>query len=327
MKTNIYLQLCLCIISILTYACKDDYLNHVDNAEPIESVIYVSPEWGADTYPIVIPEADNASFTLSEIPHWLKPESKTGQFVNGVAYITCSAVEDSEFSKIGIYNSTMKINVEGKGAYIMMVGYVNDGEPQIICPQSIDLSNSGQANMDIKPQNNGILIWQIVEHPEWITVSDSIGIRRNNYYDKTVSINMNPENMPLTDVVGNIVIANNSINSPLCTVSVKYNAGNPSFSCYDDLLDFGRTENQKSISIRNQGNGLLAWKVEECPEWINISPQNGILSYYYSEEIAFTCNRTELSNGNHTGTILLRSNDKNMPFFNITVRCSVGTGN
>ena len=325
MKTNIYIQLWLCAICILSYACKDDYLNHADNAKPIESAIYVSPEWSAESYPIEIPGAGNASFSLDEIPRWLKPDSKTGQLVNGKTYITCSAISDSEFSEIGVYNSTMKINVEGKGSYVMMVGYVNAGNPQIICPQPIELSYYGNTQISIRTQNDGILIWQIVEHPEWITVSDSIGTSRNNW--QSISININPDNMPLTDVVGEMVIANNSVNSPFCVVSVKFNAGNPSFSCYDDWLDFGRTESQKNISISNQGNGLLTWKVEECPDWITVSPKNGTINSYYSENIAFTCNRTGLLEGSHTGTVVFRSNDKNRPTFSITVRCRIGNEN
>ena len=325
MKTNIYIQLWLCAICILTYACKDDYLNHVDDAKPVTSTIYVSPEWSAESYPIVIPNAGNATYTLSEIPRWLMPDSETGRFINGEAYITCSAISDSEFSEIGVYNSTMKINVEGKGDYVMVVGYVNAGNPQIACPQSIELSYYGQTNMNIIPQNDGILIWQIVEYPEWITVSDSVGISR--YGGRTISININPDNIPLTDVTGEIVIANNSINSPLCTVNIKFNAGNPTFTCYDNQLNFVRKETQKNISISNQGNGLLIWKVEACPDWITVSPQNGLVNSYHSEEVLFTCNRTGLTDGKHTGTVVLRSNDKSNPTFNITVSCRIGTEN
>ena len=325
MKTNIYLQLWLCAICIFSYSCKDDFLNHVDNAKPVESAIYVSPEWSAEAYPIAIPEAGNASYTLSEIPRWLKPDSETGRFIDGIAYITCSAVSDSDFPETGVYNSTMKINVEGKGAYVMVVGYVNAGNPQIACPQNIEISYYGQTYLNIIPQNDGILIWQIVEHPEWITVSDSSGLSR--YSGKTVSININPDKMPLTDVTGEILIANNSVNSPLCVVNIKYDVGNPSFTCYDDLLDFRRNETQKNISITNYGYGLLTWKVEECPDWITVSPKNGFLNSYDSENIVFACNRTGLTEGQHTGTVVLRSNDKNKPTFSITVRCRIGNTN
>ncbi len=324
MKTKVRLLLWICAITIFAGACKDDYLRNTDNAISITSAIYVSPQWSAESYPVAIPSAQNATYTLDEIPRWLNPVSKTGQFVNGVAYINCSANPDSEFQSIGIYNSTMKINVDGVGSFVMTVGYVNAGSPRIDCPQTLEAGYYG-TQLNIQTNGEGILIWQIVKHPEWITLSDSAGISR--YGGNSVYMSLKADKISLTNISDEIWIANNSVNNPLCIVKINFNVGDPSFSSYNDLVDFGRTDVQKNITISNHGTGLLAWTIEECPEWITVSPQQGIIQNYSDENVTLTCKRSVLSNGIYTGTIVIRSNDKNKPTYSIIVKCRNGTGN
>ena len=314
---------------LLTNSCNDDFLNKNENITTLESEIFISPDWETDYYFVVWQKAGNAKFTVTHSPKWLNLESVTGQFINGVAFLTCSAIRQDDFSTVGFYNAQIQLNVEGIGLCMVRVRYINEGNPTIETSSSmINLGGSSgyRSVLTLFNRSEGILVWKVIEQPEWISLSYDAGVALSNSANH-IEVIFQPVSPLLIDTQGTIVIANNSRNSPQYTINVQYTAGTAKFSCNVDMMDFERSIIQQTISIYNSSNGLLMWEIDQCPEWISVSKSSGMSSAFSSDEITMTCNREGLAVGSHTAIITFKSNDKENPNSSITVKCHVGFGN
>ena len=320
-------------IFMVLCSCEDDFLKEKYKTVPLETGIYVSPEWEADSYPIVWAKAGNAKYTISDIPEWMMLTPKTGLFVDGVAYITCAAIQQNDLSQVGIHNTHIKIEVEGVGSCLVPVGYVNEGNPSIGSnPSTVEFgvnNNSNRSSITLHNQNNGILIWQVIKSPQWVTLSMNAGVIRP-YFVENIDVKFESNTLFLADSIGEIIISNNSRNSPQYVIKVYYKTGNPTFSCDINQVNFGYTSDIKKITIYKYGEGILNWTIAQSPEWVSISPSQGTIdnnSYYGEAQITITCNRMGLSIGEHTGTIVFHTNDKAKPTYSVNVKCWAGEGN
>ena len=109
------------------HSCSDEFVTKRWEAHPIfgTPTIYVVPDKDAKVCQIVWEDAGNATFTIIHKPDWLKVESMTGRFLNGIAEITCSAIRNPLFTNAKIYLEDITIDVDGVGKGIVIVGYNN----------------------------------------------------------------------------------------------------------------------------------------------------------------------------------------------------------
>jgi hypothetical protein len=344
MKTliNCLKHLAIALILPAMLSCSDDFLREEDlslllTPEDTFNTIYISPEWGSGDCPLYCQDAVNAKFSISDIPHWLNISPTTGQFVNGTAYITCSASVNSEFAKVGIYGVYLTIDIEGRGKYVFPVYYINEGTPAIAATETLNLDHSNDyygQSLDISNRGEGILVWSIVDFPEWIIINNysQSGILLPN---ETTSVNIacNEDMLSLKDMsldmikdkyTGKITIASNDKKKPQTVTDVIFNAGVPSVNYYAEAIDFGRTETVQPLYMANSGEGILVWQIEDHPEWITFSQPHGLLPSYSSIDIYVVCNRDKLSAGINSGEITIRTNDPQNPEFRITVKCRNG---
>jgi hypothetical protein len=324
------------LILSATFSCSNDFLNeNISSSAPydVSGGIYISPEWEASSYPISCRGAGNAKFSISNIPEWLNIASKSGQFVNDEVYITCSASVYSKFSETGFYSASMTMDVEDVGKYIIPVFYINEGTPDIVATDNFEfgLSNYYEQVLNISNKGDGILVWNITECPRWIRIDISTNILLP-YEGTSISIAVNEDELFLKDITpetiineftGQIVVASNDKNKPTTVIKVTLNTGDPSVYYYSDVVDFERTETEKTFSFSNYGNGILSWRIEDCPEWISFSQTQGV----GSADLQVTCDRSNLPAGANSAIFTVRTNDPQNPVQHITVKCRNGSAN
>jgi hypothetical protein len=330
MKKNIqYISLCLFVL--LAFSCNNDFLTEkpvFSTDASVLSDIYVAPEWEANECHIQYNGAGNAKFSVVNAPEWLNILS-SGQFYNDLATVRCSANRHNEFSGVGIYNSIMTIEIEGQGKVAVPVAYVVEGNPVIETVNKINLTyNYGAAtSLSIKNRGAGILLWAIVECPEWLAIdysmdTPSTGLLPQNA-ESSVYISCKEQN--LTDsATGRIVIASNDKNNPVTVIEVTFDAGSPIFHCDYNLMDFGRQETTQNFWFLNNGDGLLIWTIEDYPEWIRPAETHGTLSAYNGTSVNLTCDRNKAPAGANEAVITVKTNDKANPSYSITVKCNNG---
>ncbi|MDR2691612.1 MAG: hypothetical protein LBB73_04840, partial [Dysgonamonadaceae bacterium] len=333
-------------ITGLLFSCSNDFLYEqsltkeemANGTANVQSSIVVSPDWDAEDYPVICPDAKDASFRIVKKPDWLIVGSLEGKFTKGVTFVNCSAEKVKSFAAIGIYNDFLAIEDENGREYLVQVAYINEGNPRIeTYPGNIDFSENYQPELQIINSGEGILIWQVVECPEWL----QLDVAPNNPYMQSnngmpsgimyqgamplfLSFNFSG-NIP-EKLTGEIVIASNDKASPLKTVRVDAE-GNPRIylNLYNQALDFGKTETSLDLDFSNQGNGILLWEFTDLPEWLTCSQTKGATIHWQS--VTFTADRSRTPEDVLSTTIYLNSNDAANPKIPITVKIRNNTDN
>jgi len=318
----------LCLIA---FACNKDFLSKTPELPSLTttSEILISPGWDAKDYSIQIPEASNASFSIVQIPNWLRVSTLSGQFTNGVATINCSAFVNNDYSgTIGIYKSSIVLDINGFGNTVIPISYIVEGNPAIETGDCVINDFINSLPFVIKNNGNGILLWSVVEKPDWISFNESVptsyppsstsfAIPPNGEMDFTLSYNI--LSLLPDSLSGRIVIASNDKNQSETVVPIQFNLGNPSFSTYTNQVDFGPTDNTQYLQIYNMAEGFLTWKISSCPEWLSVSGTMNYLLPHSALALQFNCDRSLMPNEWISQTIYLETNDPDNPSYAITV--------
>ncbi len=323
---NYFLKIIILLSVIpVIFSCSDEFVNEkLDISGVATSAVIISPEWDVDDYEFKCEGIKNGDFTINSKPDWLVLDSNSGKFTDSIATIHGSANPEPRFSKVGFYLDQMLVTSSGK-KYVVPLYYITEGTPSIQVSRTFEISYNNYINqLQISNSGDGVLLWDIVSMPDWLTVN------MNQFNKMSVILgNGASANLPLTfdsqaaaqnNLKGKIVLKTNDKSNPLVEITVSANTGTPSLLFYNEQLDFGKSETTKTTGIYNQGNGLLIWRFEGLPEWLSVSTANGVLMPYTSiSDITFTCNRTNLQPGLNAATLYLKSNDPNKPSVAITV--------
>jgi len=221
-------------IAVFFHSCSDDFLTKRWEVCRIfgTTTIYVVPEEDAKVFPIVWEDAANGAFTIINKPDWLKVELMDGQFLNGIAEITCSAIRNKSFTDSKVYLSDMTIEVDGVGKGFVDVGYVNNGatgytgNPIFFC-EYIEYKDFGTSEtvqpVNILNQGSNVLIWKIKECPEWIhmKVQDFVF----PFDRKEINIVCDRSGLPDGNHEGLITLNTNDKDQPTYTITVRCQVG------------------------------------------------------------------------------------------------------
>lgn len=314
----------LAVISLLS--CSDDFVDeHLDISGVAKSFIVISPEWDADNYQFQIETGGNAGFRIDRKPHWLSTNNLSGEFINGVATVQLKANTEPSFSKTGIYIDQILITSSEK-QYAVPVYYITEGNPVVQVNPTLEIVYNNYNNrLVIKNSGEGILIWDIVSLPQWLTVDTTqlslTSLLLGQGATTTIPFNLNAEMAVQSIMTGTIVLKTNDRDHQYVEIAVTADLGTPQLSVYSYYLpvDFGTNDQNRSLTINNNGNGILTWRFEGLPGWLSLSRSNGMCYPYSDVGVVFTCDRSKLEPGINSATIYLKSNDTANSSFPITV--------
>ena len=316
-------------VTILIFSCSDEFLNEKLNISGVAtSAVIISPEWETDDYQFQCEDAGNADFVIESKPEWLSIETNSEKFVNSIATIHAKANTDSRFSKTGIYIDQMLITSNRK-KFAVPLYYINEGNPSAQVSRTFEINYNNYNNqLQISNSGDGVLLWDIVSLPEWLTVNMDQFNEMSLILGKDASASI-PFNFDLEKAIQNniltglIVLITNDKNNPQIEIQVTTNLGNPDFNIFENPLNFDNSETSKIFRVYNHGDGMVIWRFEELPEWLTVSPANGVVLSYSSADINFTCDRSKLLPGLNSDTIYLKSSDPDKSIITITVTVRV----
>lgn len=311
-------------ITLAFFSCSDEFINDKPDVSGVaSSAIIISPEWEAEDYEFKLKDVKNADFTITSKPDWLILDSSSGEIADSIAIVHGSAHAEPRFSNIGFYVDEMIVRANGKN-YAVPLYYITEGNPAIQVNRTLEFSYNNYYNqLQISNKGDGILLWDIVSMPNWLTVNMSQFNQRSVILGKddsaTLPFTFNVQEAVKSNQQGTIVLQTNDKNNPLVEIAVSANLGNPNPSLYTERLDFGSTETTKNLGISNNGNGMLVWSLEGLPEWLSVSTASGIFYPYTSNDISFTCDRSKLQSGLNSVILYLKTNSSAKPLIPITV--------
>lgn len=318
----------------LTTSCSKDFLNeNIEQASiPVGvSNIYISPDWPGTSYVFGLPSVKEVDYEIVSKPSWLNISPVKGHLSDSVAIVQCSAVKDSAFDVAGIYVDFITISAGGKN-YKIPVGYMNIGSPLVEVQSSLALSYSTSNNpyLTIKNTGPGILSWNISHMPDWLVLDtnrlefEGVYMLPNTSYNIPLLYNVNKDSSGI--VKGTMVLSTNDKKHPSDTINVTVNLGFPKLNTYTTSIDFSFMETSTILKFSNDGNRSLIWEFQDIPEWLTITPSNGICNSYSSAgNITFTCDREKMAPGQNSATVILKSNDRSRPSYSIMVKAYSAT--
>jgi hypothetical protein len=319
------------IVFILLYlvtSCSKDFLNEnlTQDSLPVGlSNIYISPDWKSSNYLFKLPSVKESDYEIVSKPSWLNIGFVSGHLSDSLAIVQCSATKNSDFNTVGIYMDFMTVKAGGK-SYKVPVAYITEGYPTVQIQSTLTLSSNtyGYPNLLIQNTGLGILLWEISSLPDWLVLDtarlESNGIYISPYASYNIPLRFKLDEVSSMSLTGEIVLSTNDKQHPSVTINVVADLGTPHLSIYPNTINFSFTETLQTLTLDNYGDGTLIWEFKDIPEWLSITPLNGICnSYSSSSNIIFSCDRTKLPPGQNSSTVILRTNDSSHPAYSIKV--------
>ncbi|TFB09803.1 hypothetical protein E3V36_05645 [Candidatus Marinimicrobia bacterium MT.SAG.2] len=215
----------------------------------------------------------------------------------------------------GEYTGNIFISSNG-GDNDVSVGMKVSNPPVLnLSATSIDFGLTGTiSNFSISNNGGETLIWNMNQSENWISILPDSGTTTTE--TDIINVTANRDSLAPGNHLGIISLSSNGGNQD---ISVSLNIeSEPILNVSPQSLDFGETELQKSLSITNQGAGILSWTVSDDQDWITISPTTGTTTTE-TDLVNVTVDRTGLTGSGFTGSITVNSNGG-------VVNISVGMG-
>ncbi|MGH1364900.1 MAG: BACON domain-containing protein [Calditrichia bacterium] len=207
------------------------------------------------------------------------------------------------FEKEGFENVNQSIAIDCSEGDRNLDAIMEPIQPILIAmPLAADFGSSNTTlPIEIRNEGKGILDWQIAENVDWLSINPLTGSTESEV--STLVLTVNRGNLPNGEFSRSFAISSNG-GSQTIDVSV---------SKVDQLevsplnLDFGTSQNQQSIFLRNLGVSTINYSVLESLAWLTVSPVQGSLDNGI-EPVSISIDRNLLTSGTHTGNITITSN-------------------
>jgi hypothetical protein len=180
------------------------------------------------------------------------------------------------------------------------------GEPQIvISPEEIVLTNEDAASIHLSVQPPAEYEWTISSKPSWLVVNPSSGTVNKNPVE--IVVKGDPTNIDKGSYAGTLRIKSNEAGS--AEVNVNFNLeSEPKVLVEPNVISFAAGEKEKKFVISNVGYGIVNWEFKKLPDWIEVDPNSGSLSYGENVEVSAIADRFGLSLGSHADNGLFTIN-------------------
>lgn len=167
----------------------------------------------------------------------------------------------------------------------------------------------------------------ITSKPDWLVLESNSG----EFHDSIATIHASAKTEPLFAIYG---IYNDQMmieaNGKAYAVPVYYiNEGDPAVVVIKNLTISDLNINN-SLHVSNSGDGILFWDIVSLPDWLavdrnQLNAKSLLLPKGGDVIVPFTFTKEAATQSNLTGTIVLKTNDKNNPTVEIAVSAYLGS--
>ncbi len=228
----------------------------------------------------------------------ISPDSGT----NGA---NCTVTVDRSSLTPGTHTGAVTVSTNAGDATVTVTVTVPSAVLSVL-PTALDFgSEATTMSLSIRNTGGGALAWTATPSQPWVSVNAASGTG-----DTMLAVTVNRTSLAVGANHAQIAIAGagGTVNVPI-TVTRPGSLG-PVAYVAPSLLDFGTTETQKTLTIRNLGAGTLIWSVAipaADQPWLSIV---GAAAGSGDGAVTVAINRAAIT-GSATGTVLLTSNGGN----------------
>ncbi len=201
----------LLFLSSWLYSCSDSFLekDHLPDLHPTADTLFITNETGPFTVDIDM-QFGNRTWRLYQFPQWLRINPKEGHLNDGtVVSFNCSLDHEKLDYSYGLYYLPLNIEIEGIGIVERTIAYFDFGDPKInLYPEFLKLESELNGEISISNKGEGLLMWEIVEKPDWISFDTTSGMYLpNSIYQIKYTVDVS--GLEPGDYQGELVIENN----------------------------------------------------------------------------------------------------------------------
>lgn len=181
-------------------------------------------------------------------------------------------------------------------------------------------TNSDQETLTITNSREGSkLLWEIVipDGVDWLSVFPKSG--ETEYGESTITVSVDRSKMTEAKVYSANLIVRSSNGGGSKTILVTTEKLGATLQADPTSLNFGTSEVEKSIIVKNATQiDAITYNTSTSASWIALENPNGTISGSEVGTIKVKVARLGLSAGNHTGSVIIKSN-KNTVTVNVSM--------
>jgi hypothetical protein len=175
----------------------------------------------------------------------------------------------------------------------------------LIAPERIIISNQETGKILLSSQPAMNVDWQLIKKPDWMDIEPISGQTHNQIVELNYFINR----VGLTDGIHTGVIEIRSKRAFTATASVFLDLiAKPLAEFNKSEIFLSEEETEGSFQVQNSGFGLLNWKIIFDHNWMEVIPDQGIITGGNSTTIKVKVNHSIMPLGTHQSHIQLVSN-------------------
>jgi hypothetical protein len=232
---------------------------------------------------------------------WLTVEPATG--VNNAAVTVSVNIQGME---PGMYADNLIAGSNGGAATIPVTLEVPGPQLQVSPATLLFDTMVDVLSLDVANAGGSILTWSIVSDQTWLGVDPSTG---TNYGQHAVTVDRT--NLATGVYYGSLFVTSSAGEATVPVFMWVEEGQGPVLLVSPSSLSFDATEQNKSLQISNNGDGILEWAVSTQAPWLSVSPTGG----NYGGLVNVGVDRTGLAEGTHTSSVVVASNggDRTVP--------------
>ncbi|OGU12740.1 MAG: hypothetical protein A2X61_10140 [Ignavibacteria bacterium GWB2_35_12] len=187
----------------------------------------------------------------------------------------------------------------------------------IVSPKILSLTNKVPGYIWLSLNEPKPFNWIITKHPDWLDVSEEAGSSSGQPEKIIFSGNLDPVKSQTLEGVVEITVPGHGVYN--LTVILALN-DNPHCSVSPSELSLSSYDNSEVFQIKNDGGGLLEWRIESNHPGLSYSLDSGSLKYNQSASVSVYLNKLKFKPGSYVENARIISNSDTLE---ITLRISI----
>lgn len=209
----------------------------------------------------------------------------------------------------GQYTGTINFSGNGGSAAVSISMEVVAGNAQPVLEVSETSFDFGlevnSFDVSINNTGNADLDWTATSSDSWLTLSRSSGTVSPTG-SQGLTLNVGRDGLSEGNFTATVTISSNGGESTL-NVSMDVPSQSPVLNLSASSLDFGDTDDLRTLTIENTGLQDLNWSAAADQTWLSLSSNSGTVSPASSSDINVNIDRTGLADGDYSGVVSFTS--------------------
>ena len=212
---------------------------------------------------------------------------------------------------VGSYPASITISATGVASQVVTVALTVTELPAALSVSTTSLTASVEKGKDaaatsftLRNSGGGTLSYSVADSATWLSVSPASGTSTGEI--DTIGVSFTTAGLGAGSYTASITVSAAGVASRVIAVSLTVLPGTPQLELSTTSLDAaaipGQSPTGQSFTVRNAGDGTLAYAVTADQSWITVSPASGT-STGEADTLAVSFSTTSLGAGTNSATL------------------------